>query len=205
MHGIFFRGNLCRKVKIESAGTGKEEAMDSEHHSRRKGLVIINTGNGKGKTSAAMGVLLRAWGRGLRVTMLQFIKHSTANFGEHRAARKMGVEIKPMGNGFTWLSKDMDVTKGLALDLWKECKEKILSDAYDLVILDEFTYPLHYGWIPIEDVLETLRNRPPELHVIITGRYAPQELTDFADLVTEMKEIKHPYRQGVKAQLGIDF
>lgn len=179
--------------------------MESKDHRRRKGLVLVNTGNGKGKTSAAMGVLLRAWGRGMRVTMLQFIKHSTANFGEHRAARKIGVDIKPMGDGFTWLSKDMDATKKLAVNLWEKCQEKILSGAYDIVILDEFTYPLHYGWIPIKDALETLRNRPAAVHVIITGRYASQELIDFADLVTEMREIKHPYRKGVKAQLGIDF
>lgn len=171
----------------------------------RKGLVIVNTGNGKGKTSAAMGVMLRAWGRDMRVTMLQFIKHSTANFGEHRAARKIGLEMKPMGDGFTWRSKDMEATKALALELWAECKERILSGNYDLVVLDEFTYPLHYGWLPISDALDVLRSRPPGLHVIITGRYAPQELIDFADLVTEMREIKHPYKQGIKAQPGIEF
>src|SRR5919198_482060 len=125
MHGIFFRGDLCSKVKIDTASIGKEEAMESGHrHTRRKGLVVINTGNGKGKTSAAIGVLLRAWGRGMKVAMLQFIKHSTANFGEHRAARKIGVVIKPMGDGFTWLSKDKEATRRLALDLWEECKER---------------------------------------------------------------------------------
>jgi cob(I)alamin adenosyltransferase len=193
------------EIGIKSAAMGKAEAMESKGHNRRKGLVIVNTGNGKGKTSAAMGVLLRAWGRGMRVAMRQFIKHSTANFGEHRAARKIGVEIKPMGDGFTWLSKDKEATRQLALDLWKECKEKIFSGEHDILILDEFTYPLHYGWIPVEDVLETLQNRPPELHVIITGRYAPPELIEFADLVTEMREVKHPYRLGIKAQPGIDF
>ncbi|MDA2932956.1 cob(I)yrinic acid a,c-diamide adenosyltransferase [Acidobacteria bacterium AH-259-D05] len=172
---------------------------------KRKGLVIVNTGNGKGKTSAALGVLLRAWGRGMKVSMLQFIKHSTANFGEHQAARKIGVEIQPMGDGFTWLSKDMEVTKGLALKLWNICKEKMFSGKYDIVILDEFTYPLDYGWISIEEVLEALRNRPEKLHVIITGRRAPQPLIEVADLVTEMREIKHPYQQGIKAQPGIDF
>ena len=170
-----------------------------------KGLVIVNTGNGKGKTSAAMGVMLRAWGRDMRVTMLQFIKHSTANFGEHRAARKMGLDIKPMGDGFTWRSKDMEATKGLALRLWAEGKARMLSGDYDLVVLDEFTYPLHYGWIPVSEALGALGRRPPELHVIITGRYAPQELIDFADLVTEMREVKHPFRQGVRAQPGIEF
>ena len=170
-----------------------------------KGLVIVNTGTGKGKTTAALGVLMRAWGREMRVDMLQFIKHSTANFGEHRAARKMGVEVRPMGDGFTWRSKDMDATRGLALELWEICKERMVSGDYDILILDEFTYALHYGWIPVEDALDALRSRPPRLHVIITGRYAPQELIDFADLVTEMREIKHPYKQGLKAQPGIDF
>ena len=169
------------------------------------GLVIVNTREGKGKTTAALGVLFRAWGRNMRVGMLQFIKHSTANFGEHRAARKIGLELKPMGDGFTWLSNDMEVTKGLAVELWQLCKERILSGEYDIVVLDEFTYTLHYGWIPIEDALETLRSRPQGLHVIITGRYAPQELIDFADLVTEMREIKHPYKQGIRAQRGIEF
>ncbi len=171
----------------------------------KKGLVMVNTGDGKGKTSAAMGVLFRAWGRDMRVNMLQFIKHSTANFGEHRAARKIGVEIRPMGDGFTWRSKDIEATKALALELWELCKERMASGDYDVLILDEFTCPLHYGWIPVEDALEALRSRPEGLHVIITGRYAPEALIEFADLVTEMKEIKHPYKQGLKAQPGIDF
>lgn len=171
----------------------------------RAGLVIVYTGEGAGKTTAALGVLFRAWGRDMRVGALQFIKHSMANNGEHRAARRIGVELKPMGDGFTWRSRDIEVTKGLALQLWEVCKEKIRSGNYDILILDEFTYPLHYGWIAVEEALEVLRSRPKELHVIITGRYAPQDLIDFADLVTEMREIKHPYRKGIKAQPGINF
>ncbi len=190
--------------EVPKAGVSKAQGMD-KRDSERKGMVIVNTGNGKGKTSAAIGVLFRAWGRGMRVIMLQFIKHSTANFGEHRAARKIGVEIKPMGDGFTWRSKDIEVSKGLAVKLWTVCKEKMVSGEYDIVILDEFTYTLHYGWIPIEEALEALRNRPGKLHVIITGRHAPQELIDYADLVTEMREIKHPYKKGIKAQPGIEF
>ncbi|MFQ5933594.1 MAG: cob(I)yrinic acid a,c-diamide adenosyltransferase [Dehalococcoidia bacterium] len=177
----------------------------SRANSRRRGLVIVNTGGGKGKTSAALGVMFRAWGRDMRVSMLQFIKHSTANFGEHRAARKIGVEVKPMGDGFTWLSRDLEASVGLALDLWELAKTKISSGEYDVLILDEFTYPLHYGWIPVDEAIEVLSRRPPELHVIITGRDAPQELIEFADLVTEMREIKHPYRKGIKAQPGIEF
>ena len=170
-----------------------------------KGLVIINTGNGKGKTTAAMGVMFRAWGRDLKVIMLQFIKHSTANFGEQRAAKKIGVEMRAMGDGFTWRSKDLDQTADLARAHWEDCKEVIASGQHDLIILDEFTYPMHYGWIPVADVIEVLNNRPEMQHIVITGRHAPQELVDYADLVTEMNVVKHPYQQGIKAQPGIEF
>ncbi|MBO54637.1 MAG: cob(I)yrinic acid a,c-diamide adenosyltransferase [Dehalococcoidia bacterium] len=170
-----------------------------------KGLTIVNTGNGKGKTTAAMGVLFRAWGRDMKVQMLQFIKHTTANFGEQRAAQKIGVPVRAMGDGFTWRSKDLDQSADLARALWEDAKEIIASSDNDLVILDEFTYPLHYGWIEVQEVIETLGKRPEMLHIIITGRHAPQELIDFADLVTEMNVIKHPYSEGIKAQPGIEF
>ena len=171
----------------------------------KKGLVIVNTGNGKGKTTAAMGVLFRAWGRDMRVIMLQFIKHTGARFGEQRAAKKIGVPILAYGDGFTWRSRDMERTEAMAKEQWENCKEKINSGEYDLVVLDEITYTMNYGWIPVEEVLETLRNRPPDLHVILTGRSAPEAIVDYADLVTEMREIKHPYKSGIKAQPGIEF
>ena len=172
----------------------------------KKGLVVINTGNGKGKTTAALGVLFRAWGREMRVEMFQFLKHTGARFGEKRAADKLGIPIKAMDDGFTWRSKDMDQTQELARQQWENCKQAILSDQHDVIILDEFTYPLHYGWIPVEQVIDTLKQKPHLMHVIITGRYAPDELIEFADLVTEMREIKHPYReQGIKAQPGLEF
>ena len=171
----------------------------------KKGLVIINTGSGKGKTTAAMGVLFRAWGRDMRVIMLQFIKHTGARFGEQRAAQKIGVEMLAYGDGFTWRSKDMEHTESMAKEQWEVCQEKIGSGEYDVVILDEFTYTMHYGWIPVEDVIEVLKNRPDGLHVIITGRHAPEALIEYADLVTEMQVIKHPYEQGIKAQPGIEF
>ena len=170
-----------------------------------KGLVIINTGNGKGKTTAAMGVLFRAWGRDMKVVMLQFIKHTTANFGEQRAAKKIGVTVRAMGDGFTWRSQNLEQSADLARALWEDVKEVIATGEYDVVILDEFTYPMHYGWIPVEDVIEVLKNRPEMQHVIITGRHAPEALVEYADLVTEMKVIKHPYEQGIKAQPGIEF
>ncbi|MBI4202288.1 MAG: cob(I)yrinic acid a,c-diamide adenosyltransferase [Chloroflexi bacterium] len=172
----------------------------------KKGLVIVNTGDGKGKTTAALGILFRAWGRGMKVRMFQFLKHSGAHFGEHRAAKKLGIPIVAMGDGFTWRSKDLDQTAALAQEQWRRAKEAILQGEEDIIILDEFTYPLHYGWVPLEEVLETLAQRKAMLHVIITGRYAPQGLVDYADLVTEMRTIKHPYRdQGIKAQPGVEF
>lgn len=170
-----------------------------------KGLVIVNTGDGKGKTTAAMGVLFRAWGRGMKVIMLQFIKHTTANFGEQRAAQKIGVPLRAMGDGFTWRSKDLEQSADLARALWEDAQEVIASGEYEIVVLDEFTYPLHYGWIPVEEVIEALEKRPEMQHVIITGRHAPEALIEYADLVTEMKVIKHPYQQGIKAQPGIEF
>ncbi len=172
----------------------------------RRGLVIVNTGEGKGKTTAALGLLFRAWGRDFKLRMFQFIKHSTARFGEHRAAERIGLPIESLGDGFTWLSRDMDETTALAVAQWERCKEAILEGEEDVIVLDEFTYAMHYEWVPVSDVIETLKQRPETMHVIITGRYAPQELIDYADLVTEMKLIKHPFAdQGIKAQPGIEF
>jgi cob(I)alamin adenosyltransferase len=172
---------------------------------KRPALVIVYTGNGKGKTTAALGALLRAWGRGMAVVMLSFIKSETSNYGEERAAKKLGIELVPLGAGFTWLSKDLDKDRALAQRCWALCREKIASGQYDIVVLDEITYPINYGWLDLDDVIETLRQRPPALHVILTGRDAPQALIDFADLVTEMREVKHPFQSGIKAQPGIDF
>jgi len=172
----------------------------------RQGLVIVNTGDGKGKTTAALGVILRSWGRGFRICMLQFMKAASASPGEVKAAEKMDIEWHKSGDGFTWLSKDMDKTVACARHGWGLAQEKIASGAYDLVVLDEFTYPLHFGWLPTGEVIDWLRaNKPADLHLLITGRSAPQELIDYADLVTEMKLVKHPYEKGLKAQPGIEF
>jgi cob(I)alamin adenosyltransferase len=172
---------------------------------KRQSLVVLYTGNGKGKTTAALGMLFRAWGRGMKVCMLSFIKSETSNYGEERAARKLGIELIPLGAGFTWLSKDIEHDKALAQRCWALCKEKIASGEYDIVVLDEITYPLTYGWLDIEEVIDTLRNRPEDLHVVLTGRDAPQDLIDYADLVSEMREVKHPFQKGIKAQPGVDF
>ncbi len=172
---------------------------------KRPPLVLLYTGNGKGKTTAALGLITRAWGRGMHVCMLSFIKSETANFGEERAAKKMGIEMIPLGGGFTWTSKDLEHDKELAQRCWALCKEKLTAGTYDIVVLDEITYAINYGWLDIDEVIETLRSRPADVHVVITGRDAPQELIDYADLVTEMREIKHPFQEGIKAQPGVDF
>ena len=172
----------------------------------RHGLVIVNTGEGKGKTTAALGVIFRAWGRDFRTRMFQFIKNTGARFGEHRAAGRLDIPIEALGDGFTWLSKDMDRTAALAVEQWERCKDAILTGEEDIIVLDEFTYAMHYGWVPVTDVVDTLKRRRDTLHVIITGRYAPRDLIDCADLVTEMRMIKHPYEEkGIKAQQGIEF
>ena len=123
-------------------------------------LLVVNTGNGKGKTSSALGVTMRAWGRGWKICWLQFIKSKTANYGETRAAKAMGIEIIPLGDGFTWLSKDIEKDIALAHECWALAMEKIYSQQFDLVVLDEITYPVTYGWLEVDEVIEVLRARP---------------------------------------------
>lgn len=173
----------------------------------RKGLILLNTGDGKGKSTAAFGLLLRAWGRDMRVGGIQFIKSEDADYGEQRACKRIGIELMPMGDGCTWLSEDLVKTAARAVHAWGVAKQKITSGAYDVLLLDEFTYPLHFGWLDVHDVVAWLReHRPPTMHLIITGRNAPPELVELADLVTEMQVVKHPYAdQGIPAQQGIEF
>src|SRR5690242_18323303 len=172
----------------------------------KQGLVIVNTGNGKGKSTSAFGMILRSWGRGFRVCVVQFIKAETGKWGEIKAAKKLGIDWFVKGNGFTWTSKDMDETVARARDGWEVAKEKITSGNYDLIVLDEFTYPLSLGWLDTAQVIDWLKsNKPANLHLVITGRDAPASLVDYADLVTEMQEIKHPFQKGIRAQAGVEF
>jgi cob(I)alamin adenosyltransferase len=185
----------------------KKQRQEKRRASKKKGLVIVNTGKGKGKSTAAFGLILRAWGRGMRVAVLQFLKNEGAQFGEIRAAKKIGIEMVPLGDGFTWTSRDMEKTIAHAQKGWEEAKARIASGDYDVLVLDEFTYLLHFEWLNTQEVIDWLReNKPPMLHLVITGRDAPQALIDFADLVTEMREIKHPFNeQDITAQPGIEF
>jgi cob(I)alamin adenosyltransferase len=168
------------------------------------GLILVYTGNGKGKTTAALGVLLRSLGHGLRSCTVQFLKGKWRT-GERMFAERNNLEWSVMGRGFTWESEDTSRDREMARAAWTFAAERILSGEYDLVILDEICYAMQYGYVGCQDVLETLRGRPAGLHVILTGRNAPEALVEAADLVTEMREIKHPYKKGAPAAKGIDF
>lgn len=183
------------------------ESTKKPEPTKKKGLVLVHTGEGKGKTTAALGIFLRAWGRDMRIGGIQFFKNEGANFGEIKAAAKMGFELTPMGDGFTWTSRDLDETQAKAVHGWEVAKEKIVSGAYDIFLLDEFTYVLTFGWVDVNEVVAWLQeHKPPMLHLIITGRGAPSALIEYADLVTEMRLLKHPFEeQGIIAQRGIEF
>ena len=173
---------------------------------RRHGLLIVNTGHGKGKTTAALGLLLRAAGRGMRVGMFQFIKSAANPYGEHVAAARLGVEIIPLGDGFTWLSENIEADRGLAAAGWARCRDALAGGEFDVLILDELTYALNYGWLDTAEVLAAIGARPAGTHVVVTGRDASEALVAAADLVTEMRLVKHPYReQGIGAQPGIEL
>jgi len=170
----------------------------------RRGLIIVNTGDGKGKSTAAFGLALRAHGRGKAVKIYQFMKVPTARFGEHRMFEQLGIPVEGLGDGFSWKSKDLEHSAQLARDGWQKAKAAILSGEFFLVVLDEITYPLIYGWLPLDDVLATLRARPKDVHVCLTGRRCPPELIELADTVTEMTKIKHAFNAGIPAQRGIE-
>ena len=170
----------------------------------RRGLIIVNTGDGKGKSTAAFGLALRAHGRGKAVKIFQFMKVPTARFGEHRMFEQLGIPIEGLGDGFSWKSQDLEHSAQLARDGWLRAKAVIQSGDYFMVTLDEITYPLIYGWLPLEDVLQTLRNRPKGVTVVLTGRRCPPEIVELADTVTEMTLIKHAFQAGVPAQRGIE-
>ena len=171
-----------------------------------KGLIIINTGKGKGKTTAAFGMIFRALGNKMNVAVVQFVKGQWLS-GERAALEKFEdqVEIYKMGEGFTWETQDRMRDIEAAKNAWKKSKELIFDEKNQIVLLDELNIVLRYNYLPLEEVLETLKNKPEKTHVIITGRNAKEELIEIADLVTNMDLIKHPFRGGVKAQIGIEF
>ncbi|MCZ4271804.1 cob(I)yrinic acid a,c-diamide adenosyltransferase [Maritalea porphyrae] len=171
-----------------------------------KGLTIVHTGKGKGKSTAAFGMVFRALGNGMKVAVVQFVKGKWGT-GERNVLDKFPdqVSLATMGEGFTWETQDRQRDIDAARAAWEQAKEFILDDKHDMVLCDELNIVLRYDYLPIEEILDVLRQKPEMKHVIITGRNAKDELVEFADLVTDMTQIKHPFRSGVKAQVGIEF
>ena len=176
-----------------------------------KGLLMLNTGDGKGKTTAAIGTMVRATGRGMNCAMIQFMKSKTDRYGEHESLEKLGIEVHTMGDGFTWDTNDKTQDIKTSEETWAVCVDKMRSTDYDLLVFDELLYVLSYEFLDIDSVTNEIREvriEQPNLHLILTGRNVEnklQPMVDVADLVTEMSEIKHPFHAGIYAQQGIEF
>ncbi len=186
-------------------------AADGRTHTRRPAsvrvdsLVLLNTGEGKGKSSAAFGVMGRAWARGWRVGVVQFVKGGKWKVGERKLADHLGIEWHTLGDGFTWDSEDLDETAAKGRHAWEVAREKLASGEYEMLILDEITYAVKYGWVPVGEVVEGIKARSPRTNVVVTGRNAPPELLELADTATEMRKLKHVYDRGVRAVKGIEY
>ncbi|MEU0812385.1 cob(I)yrinic acid a,c-diamide adenosyltransferase [Streptomyces sp. NPDC005970] len=182
---------------------------------RNRPLVLVHTGVGKGKSTAAFGLALRAWNQGWPVGVFQFVKSAKWRVGEERALRVLGesgeggtVAWHKMGEGWSWLQRgqqDAISSEEAAREGWEQVKRDLAAETYRLYVLDEFAYPMHWGWVDAEEVVSVLRDRPGTQHVVITGRNAPERLLDFADLVTDMSKVKHPMDAGQKGQRGIEW
>lgn len=172
---------------------------------RQPSLILVNTGDGKGKSTAAFGTAMRAIARGWKVAVVQFLKSGEWSVGEEKIGRQIGIDWFALGDGFTWDSENMDQSEAIAREAWSVAAEKIGSGSYELVVLDELTYPINWGWVDLEEVVSVLGQRPDKVNVVLTGRDAPRELIEIADTVTEMKKVKHAYDKGVMARRGIDY
>ncbi len=172
---------------------------------RAESIVLINTGHGKGKSSAAFGVMGRGWARGWNVGVVQFVKSGKWKTGERKLADHLGIEWHTLGDGFTWESTDLDETAAKGRHAWDVAREKLASGQYDLLILDELTYAIKYGWVAVADVVAGVQARAPKTNVVITGRDAAPELIEVADTVTEMRKVKHAYDRGIVAKKGIEY
>lgn len=173
--------------------------------SRARSLVLVNTGDGKGKSTAAFGTMIRAVARGWPVSVIQFLKSGEWSVGEEDVARRLGVDWFALGDGFTWDSEDMSESEAIAREAWRFAAGVIAAGEHRLVILDEITYPMNWGWIDTEEVVGVIGDRPPDVNVICTGRDAPPALVDVAHTVTEMRKVKHAYDEGIMARRGIDY
>ena len=185
---------------------------------RNRPLLVVNTGNGKGKSTAAFGLALRGWNQGWNIGVFQFVKSAKWRIGEQTVLERLGtlhaetgeggpVEWHKMGSGWSWTRKEGAETDHArdGADGWAEVKRRLAEQTHDLYVLDEFTYLMEWGWVDVDDVIETLSQRPGHQHVVITGRRAHPRLVEIADLVTEMGQVKHPFQQGQKGQKGIEW
>jgi cob(I)alamin adenosyltransferase len=172
---------------------------------RAESVVLLNTGHGKGKSSAAFGVMSRGWARGWTVAVVQFVKGGKWKTGERKLADHLGIEWHTLGDGFTWESTDLDETAARGRHAWEVAAGMLSSGEYDLLILDEITYAVKYGWVPAAEVAGAIGARAPRTNVVLTGRDAAPELIEVADTVTEMVKVKHAYDRGIKAKKGIEY
>ena len=172
---------------------------------RPRSLVLLNTGHGKGKSSAAFGVVIRAVARAWRVCVIQFIKSDEWRVGEEKVARQLGVDWLAGGDGFSWDSPDLNRSEARARASWAQAEAAIAGGDYQLVVLDEITYPINWGWLEKKAVIDAIAARPPTVNIVLTGRDAPAELVAIADTVTEMVKVKHAYDRGISARRGLDF
>lgn len=172
---------------------------------RPPSIVLVNTGDGKGKSSAAFGVMSRAWARGWRVGVVQFVKSGEWKVGEQKLADHLGIEWHALGDGFTWESDDLDESAAKARHAWTVAAAMLASGDYDLLIFDEITYAMTFGWVPADEIVTAIAERSPATNVVCTGRDAPPELIDIADTVTEMRLVKHAFDQGIPARRGIEY
>lgn len=179
---------------------------------RHRPLLVVHTGTGKGKSTAAFGLALRAWNQGWPIGVFQFVKSAKWRVGEERALRVLGasgeggtVAWHKMGEGWSWVQRDIADSAEAAREGWAQVRRDLAAETYRLYVLDEFAYPLHWGWVDTAEVVAALRDRPGTQHVVVTGRYAPEPLLAAADLVTEMGKVKHPMDAGQKGQRGIEW
>lgn len=168
-------------------------------------LLLVNTGDGKGKSTAAFGVLLRALARGWRCAVVQFLKSGDWKVGEEKTGRDLGVDWWALGEGFTWDSEDLGVDENVARQAWEHARSLITAGEHRLIVLDEVTYPMNWGWIDSDEVVRVLSERPGKVSVVCTGRDASAALIEAADTVTEMRSVKHAYDSGIAAKKGIDY
>ena len=189
----------------ESPADPLTEDPRSDGLRRAESLVLLNTGDGKGKSSAAFGVVMRSVARDWRVAVVQFIKSGTWQTGEEKVARRLGVNWWTLGEGFSWDSEDLDEDRATAVEAWRHARSLLEADDHRLVVLDEVTYPVNWGWLDVNEVVTAIRDRSPKVNVVVTGRNAPEQLVAVADTVTEMRNVKHAYEAGLRALKGVDY